>query len=290
MNSLKFLKMHGLGNDFVIVDARSSGREGGGRGEPLLNERRIRWIGDRHRGVGFDQLALIEASEDGDDADIRLSFFNADGSNAGACGNATRCVASLIAGELGRSEVRLRTPAGRLEATRLGDGRIAVRMTAPELDWRAIPLAVECDTNEVPLDHEGLPRPVAVSMGNPHAVFFVDDVDLAERHGPALERHAMFPDGANIGFARVNGDGSIRLRVFERGAGLTLACGSGACAALVAAVRRGFSNGTARMILDGGELDISWNGKGPVTMTGPVARAFSGEIEFADMDDTEWDR
>ncbi|MCB1970376.1 MAG: diaminopimelate epimerase [Geminicoccaceae bacterium] len=275
MKSLKFLKMHGLGNDFVIVD---------GRGEHVsLSEERIRWIGDRHRGIGFDQLALLERADDPADADIRLSFFNADGSRAGACGNATRCVASLLADELGQDRVTIRTIAGRLEADRLADGRIAVRMTVPALDWQAIPLAAACDTLRVPIHHPFLPDPVAVSMGNPHAVFFVEDVELVERFGPELEHHAMFPEAANIGFAHVKGDDRIRLRVHERGAGLTQACGSGACAALVAAVRRGLVGGRATLELDGGELDIAWDGDGPVVMTGPVARVFAGVIELMDM-------
>ncbi|MCB2053652.1 MAG: diaminopimelate epimerase [Geminicoccaceae bacterium] len=268
MNALPFIKMHGLGNDFVVLDARAA---------PIaLRHEEIRRIGDRHRGVGFDQLVLIEAA---DDVDARLRFFNADGSASGACGNGTRCVARLIAEDAGRPEVSLRTDAGTLSARLLDDGRVRVAMGEPRLDWRDIPVVESCDTLELPLDHDDLPRPVGVSMGNPHAVFLVEDVDLVERHGAVLERHPFFPERANIGFARVFSRDRMRLRVHERGAGLTLACGSGACAAMVAARRRGLVGDRATLILDGGELDLEWPGHGPVVMTGPVATAFRGEID-----------
>jgi diaminopimelate epimerase len=269
MDAIAFTKMHGCGNDFVVLDARP---------RPLdLTARQVERIADRHRGVGFDQLVLIEPSER---ADARLRFLNRDGSAAEACGNATRCAARLLFEETGRSEVLLETVGGLLPARRQGNGLIAVEMAPPRLRWNEIPLGTPCDTLEVPLDEPGLPRPVAVNMGNPHAVFLVpalDALDVAAL-GARLERHPLFPERANIGFAQLLDPGTIRLRVFERGAGLTLACGSGACAALVAAVRRGLVQREARLILDGGMLRCSWTGAGPVTMTGPASLGFSGTL------------
>ncbi len=265
---IAFSKMHGLGNDFVVLDAR---------GGPLpLDPDLIRRLADRHRGIGFDQLVLLEPSET---ADIRVHFFNCDGSESGACGNASRCIAGLVAEETGRSRVTLETKAGLLPAERYPDGRVTVQMTTPRLGWEDIPLREPADTAAVDLDIEGLPPAVGVSMGNPHAVFLVDNVDRIETIGPALAHHPIFPNGANIGFATVIAPGRIRLRVHERGAGLTLACGSGACAAMVAAVRRGLVTARATLILDGGELELAWPGHGPVAMTGPWAKSFTGTCD-----------
>lgn len=265
---IDFLKMHGLGNDFVVMDARR---------RPLtVDPGLIARIGDRHRGIGFDQLVLMQPSET---ADVALRFFNADGGEAGACGNASRCIAALVMEETGRDRVTMATRGGILPAERLADGKVTVWMPAPRLDWRDVPLAEPRDTLAVELGVAGLPPAVCLSMGNPHAVLFVKDVDLAETLGPTLERHPLFPERANIGFARLLGPGRLRLRVFERGAGLTLACGSGACAAMVAAVRRGLVSARAVLILDGGELELAWPGEGPVAMTGPWARSFSGTFD-----------
>jgi diaminopimelate epimerase len=270
MSRLSFRKMHGCGNDCVVLDARS---------RPLaLTPEAIRRLGDRHRGVGFDQLVVIEPPRDGGHAHLR--FYNADGGEAGACGNATRCVASLLLDETGGERVVLESAPGLLPAERLPDGRVRVAMATPRLDWREIPLAVPCDTAAVPLDRPPLPRPVAVGMGNPHAVFLVENLrqlDVAAL-GAELERHPVFPERANIGFAQMLGPGVMRLRVFERGAGLTLACGSGACAAMVAAVRRGLAKDRIRVLVDGGELLIEWPGAGPVSMTGPATLSFTGEL------------
>ena len=267
---ITFLKMHGLGNDFVVLD---------GRRETIpLDADLVRRLGDRHRGIGFDQLVLIEAS---DRADVALRFLNADGSEAAACGNASRCVAALIGRERNRRQISLATESGILESRLLDDGRIAVQMPAPRFDWRDVPLAGPADTLALDLGVAGLPPAVALSMGNPHAVLFVEDVDLVERHGAMLERHEVFPERANIGFVRVLGPERLRLRVLERGAGLTLACGSGACAALVAAVRRGLVAERAVLELDGGELEVAWAGEGPVRMTGPYAISFSGSFDPA---------
>lgn len=271
MRAIPFLKMHGCGNDFVVLDARSA---------PLtLSAAQVRRIADRHRGVGFDQLVLLEPGGEG--ADVRLRFLNSDGSESGACGNGTRCAARLLFEEGHAGPLAIAVGERRLSAERLPDGRIAVAMGEPRFGWRDIPLAEPCDTTALPIDLPGLPRPAAVSMGNPHAVFFVPDLAALDVPGlgAMLERHRLFPERANIGFAQKLEPGLFRLRVFERGAGLTLACGSGACAAMVAARRLGLAGDAARLILDGGALEIRWPGAGPVVMIGPAAKPFTGTLD-----------
>ncbi len=261
-----FVKMHGLGNDFVVIDAR-------GRADPM-SPGRARAIGDRHRGVGFDQLAVIL---DDAEADARLVFWNADGSTAGACGNATRCVASRLMEERGERSLLLRTERGLLACEALGDGRIRVDMGAPLLGWRDIPLAEECDTARLPLPG----APAACSMGNPHCTFFVEDadaVDLAAR-GAETERHPLFPERTNVQFVTVLAEDRARVRVWERGVGVTLASGSSSCAVLVNAVRRGLMGRRATLILDGGEIEVEWPADDAgVLMTGPVATVFEGVL------------
>lgn len=273
-----FRKMHGLGNDFVILDARAADL-------PLTPER-IAAIGDRRRGVGFDQLIVLEPGAEGQDAFMRIA--NPDGSASGACGNATRCVAHLLMAESGRDRAVIRTVAGELRATAREDGLVEVDMGAPLLGWRDVPLAREMDTLHLPLarpgfEHAGVADPAACSMGNPHATFFVPDLAAidAEALGPALEHDPLFPERANIGFAEVLAPDRILLTVWERGAGLTLACGSGACATLVNAHRRGLSGREATVTLPGGDLRIAWReSDGHVLMTGPVATAFQGTLEL----------
>jgi diaminopimelate epimerase len=276
MTGIAFTKMHGCGNDFVVLDGRRAPIE--------LSATQIRRLGDRHRGVGFDQLALIGQTAGGD-AGIR--FFNADGGEAGACGNATRCVARLLFDEGATGQLVLVVGDRRLRADLLADERIAVEMGEPGLRWQEIPLAGPCDTLAVPIDEPGLPHAVAVNMGNPHAVFFVDALEALDVRslGAKLEHHAIFPERANIGFAQLVGPDVLRLRVFERGAGLTLACGSGACAAMVAGRRRGLVGDRVRLILDGGELECAWSGEGAVTMIGPTAKVFSGTLAPELLDD-----
>lgn len=267
--SISFTKMHGLGNDFVILDARK---------EPVeLTTRQLRAIAARRTGVGCDQLVIMGPSTE---ADIFMRIFNADGSEVAACGNASRCVAFLIMEDQGRKELTLETKAGVLQAVRMGEWQIAVDMGKPRLGWKDIPLAEEMDTLHMDLAEGSLKDPVGVSMGNPHAVFFVKDVDKVplEKLGPKLEHHALFPERANIGVAQVLAPDHILLRVFERGAGETLACGTGACAALVAASRRGLSARRATVHLPGGELEIDWREDGHVWMTGPVSASFTGII------------
>jgi len=277
MDTLPFVKMHGLGNDFVVVDARKDA--------PAITPDLARAIADRHRGVGFDQLIVIETPAD-KDADVFFRFYNSDGSEAGACGNGTRCVADRVMAERGADQLAIQTIAGSLEATRKADGRVTVDMGPARLDWREIPLAEACDTNAVPIELGPLAKPVATSMGNPHATFFVPDAEAIEleKLGPQLEHHKMFPQRANIGIAQILSPERMRLRVWERGAGITLACGSGACAAGVAAIRRQLVAGRkVSIVVDGSipndpksEIEIEWLRDGHVLMTGPTAMSFSG--------------
>ncbi len=265
---LPFFKMHGAGNDFVILDSRA----GGSVCTPALAAA----LGDRHRGVGFDQLAEILPAGD---ADFHLDFWNSDGSRAGACGNATRCVAHYMMAQTGRDALTLTTARGTLFAQRGADGLISVNMGQPQRDWREVPLARAVDMMALPLDG----APVALGMGNPHAVFFVPDaeaVDLAAR-GPVLEHDPLFPQRCNIEFASVIAPDTLRLRVWERGAGITLACGSGTCAAAVAAHLRGLTGRQVRVQADGGVLQVDWRDDG-VWLTGPVAYVFEGHLS-ADM-------
>ena len=260
---LTFRKMHGAGNDFVVIDSRG----GGARTTPAL----ARALGDRHRGVGFDQLAELR---DAGDADLALDFWNADGTMAGACGNATRCVAWLVMQETGRDTLTIRTARGLLQARRIG-GRVWVNMGAPLTDWQAIPLSGPQDALHLPLPGD----PVGVGMGNPHCVFVVEDaeaVDL-ETRGPAVEHDPLFPERTNVEFISRIGDDRLRMRVWERGTGVTLACGSGACAAAVAAAQRGLTGRRVVMELDGGVLEADWRDDG-VWLTGPVADVFTATL------------
>jgi diaminopimelate epimerase len=246
------------------------------------SERQRRLIADRHLGVGCDQLIVIEPPSNGR-ADAFMRIFNPDGSEGEACGNATRCVAALLMAEGARERVSIETLAGLLPAERIAGGGVTVDMGPAYLAWDEIPVAGPCDTLELDLALGPLSRPTAVGLGNPHAVFFVDDtaaIPLAEL-GPALERHAMFPRRANIGVAHLAGPDRLRLRVWERGVGLTLACGSGACAAAVAAHRRGLTGRRVEVVLDGGPLAIEWRADGHVTMAGPFATSFTGTLAGA---------
>ncbi|WP_288051410.1 diaminopimelate epimerase [Acidiphilium sp.] len=267
-----FLKMHGAGNDFVVLDARA---------HPLdLAPAAAARIADRHRGVGCDQIILIEPD---DSAAAFMRILNADGSESGACGNATRCVAALLAAETGARRLAIRTNAGLLPAEIKGPTLVEVDMGAPKLGWEDIPLAEPADTLSLRLALGPVQNPAACSMGNPHATFFVDDLThlQIETIGPKLEHARLFPERANIGFARIDAPDRIRLRVWERGAGLTLACGSGACAALVNAHRRGLAARRAEIEMDGGTLTLTWRDDGHVLMEGPVALVFEGELDAA---------
>lgn len=268
----RFVKMHGLGNDFAVFDARAGGFA------PAPGQ--VKAIADRRTGVGCDQLIVIEPPRDRQ-ADLFMRIYNADGSESGACGNATRCVAWLAMRESGRREAIVETVAGLLDAEDKGDGLIGVDMGPARLDWREVPLAEARDTLHLGIGSGPLQDPVGVSMGNPHAVFFVPDVAavVLEEHGPRLEKNPLFPEFANIEVAQVLAPGRIRMRVWERGCGITRACGTGACATLVAAARRGLTDRKAEVILDGGSLFIEWLPDDHVLMTGPVAVSFTGLLD-----------
>ncbi|MFN4056943.1 MAG: diaminopimelate epimerase [Roseinatronobacter sp.] len=256
--------MHGAGNDFVIID--STARPGG-----VMTTALAAAIGDRHRGVGFDQLAEIRAS---DAADIDLDFWNADGSRAGACGNATRCVAQVVMAARGLDRLAIRTARGVLLAENRA-GAIWVNMGAPLLEWRSVPLARDVDMMNLPLPG----APVAVGIGNPHCVLFPLDAESAPvaEHGPIFERDPLFPEGTNVEFASLLAPDHLRLRVWERGTGITLACGSGACATAVAAHLRGLAGRQVTISADGGTLLVDWRDDG-VWLSGPVAHVFDGVL------------
>ena len=271
-----FVKMHGCGNDFVVLDERAA---------PLgLTPRRAAAIADRRTGVGCDQLITLEPLPNGTGADVFMRIRNPDGGEAGACGNATRCVAQLLHAETGRREQTIETVAGGLPAVMLDDGRIRVDMGRARLAWQEIPLAAPADTRHLDLAEWPVRDPAAASMGNPHATFFVDDLGTVPIRaiGPKLEHATVFPERANIGFAQILSPGRIRLRVWERGAGLTLACGSGACAAVVNAARRGLTERRAIVEFQRGELEIEWRSDSHVLMAGPAATAFRGTLELDD--------
>ena len=274
MSAMTFRKMNGLGNDFVVLDLRV---------RPLaLGAGEVAAIADRKRGLGCDQLIALEPS---DAADVLMRIWNADGGEVGACGNAARCVAALMAEEHGTPEISIETENGVLAAIVNEDGTVTIDMGAPRLNWDEIPLAQAFgDTRRIdlgPIDDPALHSPSVVNVGNPHCVFFVDDVeahDLAH-FGPMLEHHPLFPDRANISLAQVTGPGSLRLRTWERGAGLTKACGTAACAAAVAAVRRGLTGRAVTVTLPGGDLVIDWREDDDhVLMTGPYALDYEGTL------------
>ena len=274
MNARPFTKMHGLGNDFVVIDARAA---------PFpLGPDTARAITDRRTGVGCDQLIVMEPPRD-QRADGFMRIRNADGGEVEACGNGTRCVAALVMAEGHGAHCTVETLAGLLEADAAGAGWVAVDMGEARLDWREIPLAREMDTLHLELSRDGLSDPLAVNMGNPHAVFFVEDAEAVALDvlGPDLEHDPLFPERANIGAAQLIGTDRLRLRVWERGVGVTRACGTGACAAAVAAHRRGLTGRRVEVVLDGGPLSLEWRDDGHVIMTGPVATAFTGTLNGA---------
>ena len=272
MGRIAFRKMHGLGNDFVVVDLRAQA--------VAIDAAAARVLADRRTGIGCDQVILLEPPRD-PSAQVLMRIRNPDGSEAEACGNGTRCVAALLAAETGQRRIGIETAAGLLEAEAAPGGLISVDMGQPRTDWRDIPLARPMDTLHADLVNGPLAEPVCTSMGNPHATFFVPNaeaIDLAAL-GPALEHDKLFPERANIGVAAIRDPATLRLRVWERGAGLTPACGSGACAALVAAHRRGLTGRAAAVLVDGGRLDIAWRDDGHVVMTGPATLSFEGSFD-----------
>jgi len=277
MTTREFIKMHGLGNDFVVIDARQQPLSVGAAG--------ARALADRHTGVGFDQLIIVEPPSDRNAAAF-MRIHNADGGEVSACGNATRCVARLLFEEGAETEIVLETAAGLLTARHAGNANsqgdlYTVDMGPARDGWQDIPLASECDTDHLPLARGPLSDPVGVNVGNPHAVFFVADAEAIalDQLGPELEHDPLFPERANIGVAQIIDTGALRLRVWERGVGLTQACGTGACAAAVAAHRRGLTGRQVQVRLDGGDLDIEWLANGHVAMTGPASVSFTGAFD-----------
>lgn len=271
MADLPFLKMHGLGNDFVILDGRS---------QPIdLPAERRRAIAHRQLGVGCDQLIVLEPPSERE-ADVFMRIYNPDGSEAGACGNATRCVASLVMDERQADHVIVQTISGLLESQKAGQGLIAVDMGPAKLDWREIPVAKACDTNHMPVEVGPLKDPVGTNMGNPHATFFVADALSPALNAPAaeVERHPFFPERVNVGLAQIVGENRLQLRVYERSTGFTLACGSGACAAAVAAVRRGLTGRRVEIEMRHGTLTVEWMRDGHVTMTGGFELSYKGTL------------
>lgn len=267
-----FRKMHGLGNDFIVIENRD--------GKLCLSEAQIKLMSDRHLGIGCDQFITLEAPQS-NDADVFMRINNPDASESGACGNATRCIASLLLKETGKSKIVIETLRGLLHCEDQGGGLYSVNMGEAILDWADIPLSHEMDVTKVEMDIENLTPAVAVGMGNPHCVFFVKDAEEIDlpKLGALAEHHSNFPERTNVEFISKNDDGSLRMRVWERSAGITMACGSGACAAAVAAFISGKVDQRKMDIhLDGGTLTLEYLENGQVIMTGPVATSFSGEF------------
>ena len=262
--------MHGLGNDFIIFDARKNALS--------LTAEKVRALSDRKRSIGCDQLIVIR---DSDKADVFMEIWNANGSRVGACGNATRCVAHVLIQKKQSANILIETEAGILSASSSGPESITVDMGEPKLKWQDIPLYMHQNTLALDLHIGPFKSPVAVNVGNPHAVFFVPDAASAplEEFGHSIETHALFPEHVNVSAASVK-DGTIRLRVWERGVGMTQACGTAACATIVAASLKGLVDRKAIIELDGGALDMTWQDNGHVLMTGPVATSFTGEVEL----------
>ena len=262
-DNLPFMKMHGLGNDFVVLDARDR--------EYALSKKIISSIADRHFGVGFDQLAIITKGE----FDAHLTFYNADGTESLACGNATRCIARYLMDEASKEKLILTTLHGQIPAVDLGEGATSVNMGQPALEWDQVPLSENIPTLELPIEGS----PTATGMGNPHCTFFVEDAEKInlEEMGPKFENHPLFPERTNVQFASIKAPNQIRMRVWERGVGVTLASGSSSCATAVAANRRGLTEKKVQIELDGGILNINWLEDG-VWMTGPTMKVFTGNF------------
>ncbi|MEP2988901.1 MAG: diaminopimelate epimerase [Parasphingorhabdus sp.] len=265
MSKGRFHKMHGLGNDFVIIDARVD--------DLIITNVMASNIANRHNGIGCDQLIILKPSTK---ADVRMQIFNADGGEVEACGNASRCVVALLG-----DDITIETSGGLLSGTN-SHGNPTVNMGAPQFEWDIIPLAYAMDSLSMPIGWEGLDSPTAVNVGNPHVVFFVDDADKVEldRLGPQIEVDPVFPERVNVNVASRTENG-LKLHVWERGVGLTKACGTGACATAVAAIKRGLASSPISITLPGGELSISWEEGGPIMMSGPATYVFEGETDWS---------
>ncbi len=267
MTQGQFHKMHGLGNDFVIVDAREENL--------IVNSAIAANIANRHSGIGCDQLIILKPSSN---ADVQMQIFNADGGEVEACGNAARCVVALLGGT-----PSIETKGGLISGT-ASDADPTVNMGVPSFEWDTIPLAYAMDTLNIPVGWENLENPAAVNLGNPHIIFFVDDADTVEldRLGPQIETDPLFPDRINVNVASQSSSG-LKLRVWERGVGLTKACGTGACATAVAAIKRGLASSPVYITLPGGDLTIEWEEGGPIMMSGPATYVFKGEADWSNF-------
>ena len=270
VKNISFFKMHGLGNDFVVIDSRLKSTN--------LTANFIKKLGDRNFGVGFDQLAIIHDSEV---SDARLTFFNSDGSKSATCGNATRCIANFLMDDIKKDEIDLSTDHKSLKAKRETDGSVSVNMGLPEIEWQKIPLLEDVDTLFLPIPG----KPTATSMGNPHCSFFVDNLDQVkiEAEGSEIENHPLFPQKTNVQFVSLISKDRLRVRVWERGVGVTKASGSSACAAVVASVRRKITGNKVEVDLDGGTLVINYTTKG-VWMNGPTMHVFNGQLNSQFLD------
>ena len=270
VKNISFFKMHGLGNDFVVIDSRLKSTN--------LTANFIKKLGDRNFGVGFDQLAIIHDSEV---SDARLTFFNSDGSKSATCGNATRCIANFLMDDIKKDEIDLSTDHKSLKAKREVDGSVSVNMGLPEIEWQKIPLLEDVDTLFLPIPG----KPTATSMGNPHCSFFVDNLDQVkiEAEGSEIENHPLFPQKTNVQFVSLISKDRLRVRVWERGVGVTKASGSSACAAVVASVRRKITGNKVEVDLDGGTLVINYTTKG-VWMNGPTMHVFNGQLNSQFLD------
>lgn len=270
IKNISFFKMHGLGNDFVVIDSRLKSTN--------LTANFVKKLGDRNFGVGFDQLAIIHDSEV---SDARLTFFNSDGSKSATCGNATRCIANFLMDDIKKDEIDLSTDYKSLKAKREVDGSVSVNMGLPEIEWQKIPLLEDVDTLFLPIPG----KPTATSMGNPHCSFFVDNLDQVkiEAEGSEIENHPLFPQKTNVQFVSLISKDRLRVRVWERGVGVTKASGSSACAAVVASVRRKITGNKVEVDLDGGTLVINYTTKG-VWMNGPTMHVFNGQLNSQFLD------
>ena len=269
-----FLKMHGLGNDFVIIDLRENILD--------LSDNLVRAVCDRRTGIGCDQLILL-SNPSSSETTVFMGIRNADGSEAGACGNATRCVADMLMRKMQTDFVKIETESGVLECWRSGND-IRVKLGPPTFEWRDIPLSKPCDTMSLPIGlskYAQLKDPITLSVGNPHVVFFLESLDGLNINevGPVIENDPLFPERVNVNFAVLAGESKIMLRVWERGSGATLACGTGACATAVAAMKRGLISGKVEVEQAGGNLLVEWAGgsESPVYMTGKAVHVYSGK-------------
>jgi diaminopimelate epimerase len=272
MNATPFIKMHGLGNDFVIIDGRARHFH--------ITRDRARTIANRRTGIGCDQVIVLQPPDKAGTATF-MRIHNADGGEVAACGNGARCVGALLMQEHDRPSVRIETQAGIIEAQSDGPGLVGVDLGPARLDWHEIPLAHAADTLHLDMSAGPLSDPVAVNVGNPHAVFFVADAETVDLPtlGPQLERHPLFPQRTNVEVVNFIEPDRLRMRVWERGVGITRACGTGACASVVAAARRGLCSRSAEVVLDGGSLQVEWLDNGHVRMSGPVSWSFNGSFD-----------